>query len=83
MHTVNGDDAVVPMYRWRIVVHKAGTKPFRVAHAFSRFRNRAGAPRWIAACGRNVDALDFAQNRADGDDRCFACMNAVDPSTVP
>lgn len=74
---------VVSMYRWRTVVHTAGTRPHRITHAFSRFRNRSSAPEWIAMCGRTFDRTTFAASRQSGDSKCFACVTAVSPYAGP
>lgn len=70
------------MYRWRVVVHRGGTKPVRVVHAFNRFRNRTGASQWHAMCGHTFSALDVANARPDGESRCVACRHLVDPGSI-
>lgn len=86
MHTVNGNGAVVPMYLWRVVmVRQADAGPARIAHAFSRSRNRSRSLMWTAMCGRTFPVVDFAPDRHDTsrDDQCLACRVAVSPYVGP
>lgn len=79
---MNGD--LVPMYQWRAVVHRADPRPVRIRHAFSRFRNRPGAPMQISMCNQTFAVTDFLRGSGDTTaGRCFACVNAVSPYAGP
>lgn len=81
LHTVSGK--VVPMYRWRTITHNAGPRPVRIAHAFSRFRNRPGNPVQLSMCNQQFTPADFARGGGNFAGRCFACVTAVSPYVGP